>query len=180
MTLLSPLAVLWSSKILQVRVGDWPQQPENEGRPFPTFARLLACRGNPEGESDFSWTVDFAARRARARADMAPHLAEVERLKAQAVVLKEQLADLKKAQAAEKEPAAAREQLQALDKAAWDAQATADAIDAAIFDLKVVNPKAKVERVTRSSVQIIESIADYGQQVDVALARLKQLIRATA
>lgn len=111
---------------------------------------------------------------------MAPHLAEVERLKAQVVVLKEQLADLKKAQAAEKEPAAAREQLQALDKAAWDAQATADAIDAAIFDLKVVNPKAKVERVTRSSVQIIESIADYGQQVDVALARLKQLIRATA
>ena len=159
-------------------VGDWTQQPENEGRPFPTFARLLASRGTPEGESDFSWTVDFAARRAQARADMAPHLAEVELLKAQAVALKEQLADLKKAQATDHEQLAMREQLLALDKAARDAQAAADAIDAAIFDLKAVNPKAKVERDTRSSAQIIESIVDYGQQVDAALARLKKLMQA--
>lgn len=156
-------------------VGDWPQQPENEGRHFPTFARLLAGRGTPEGESDFSWTVDFAARRAQARADMAPHLAGVERLRAQAVALKEQLTDLKKARAADQEQAAVREQLLALEKAARDAQAAADAIDAATFDLKAVNPKAKVERDTRGSAQIIESIADYGRQVDAALWRLKQL-----
>lgn len=37
------------------------------------------------GESDFSWTVDFAARRAKAREEMAPHLAEVERLKIEGV-----------------------------------------------------------------------------------------------
>ena len=159
-------------------VSDWHQQQENEGRSFPTFARLLAQHGQPESDSDFSWTVDFTARRAQARADMAPHLAEVERLKAQAVSLKEQLADLKKAQASDQEQAAVREQLLALDKATREAQAAADAIDAATFDLKAVNPKARTERDTRSSGEIIESIADYGRQVDAALGRLKQLMQA--
>jgi type I restriction enzyme M protein len=51
-------------------VGDWSEQEENAGKPFPTFARMLAARGSLAGESDFSWCVDFAARRAKAREDM--------------------------------------------------------------------------------------------------------------
>jgi type I restriction enzyme M protein len=160
-------------------VGDWHEQEGKQGQAFPTFARLLARRGTPEADSDFSWTLDFTARRNQARAEMAPYLAEVERLQQVSVTLREQLAELKKAQAADPEQAAVREQLVATEKAMREAQAAADAIDAATFDLKAVNLKAKVERDTRSSAQIIESIADYGRQIDAALLRLRQLTLIT-
>lgn len=160
-------------------VGGWHEQEGKQGQAFPTFARLLARRGTPEADSDFSWTLDFTARRNQARAEMAPYLAEVERLQQVSVTLREQLAELKKAQAADPEQAAVREQLVATEKAMREAQAAADAIDAATFDLKAVNLKAKVERDTRSSAQIIESIADYGRQIDAALLRLRQLTLIT-
>ena len=50
----------------------WREDEENKDKPFPTFARLLFKRGRPEGESRYSWTVDFAVRRAKAREEMAP------------------------------------------------------------------------------------------------------------
>jgi type I restriction enzyme M protein len=46
----------------------------NAGKPFPSYARLLQQRGKPEGDSRYSWTVDFAARRAQARTEMRPLL----------------------------------------------------------------------------------------------------------
>lgn len=73
-------------------VGGWREQEGNTNEPFPTFARLLAQRDAKEGESDFSWSVDFAGRRAKARADSAPHLAGVERLKNTAVAVRDRLA----------------------------------------------------------------------------------------
>ncbi len=69
-------------------VGDWANQPGHAGRPFPTFARLLAQRGTAGADSALSWTVDFAARRAAAREAMAPHLAEAARLLARGVELR--------------------------------------------------------------------------------------------
>lgn len=82
-------------------VGDWPKQDGHEGKPFPTFARLISQRGLPEAESDFSWTVDFTARRAKAREDVAPHLAEVEKGINEAVAFKGKIATLKRAKASE-------------------------------------------------------------------------------
>src|ERR1700681_3242457 len=80
-------------------VGDWSEQEENAGTPFPTFARMLAARGSMAGESDFSWSIDFAALRAKAREDMAPHLAMVEKQKAEAVAFKDRLSALRKSDA---------------------------------------------------------------------------------
>jgi type I restriction enzyme M protein len=44
----------------------WLEDEANNGKLFPSYARLLPKRGTAEGESPYSWTVDFAARR-RAR-----------------------------------------------------------------------------------------------------------------
>ncbi len=155
--------------------GVWRELEGNAERPFPSFARMLAKRGTPEAESDFSWTVDFAARRTKARKDMAPHLAEVEKQKAEAVSLKDRLAALRKTKADDASLAACRDKLVIAEKAVREAQAKADAIDAAVYDLKAVNPCARVVRDTRTPVEIIESIANHGRTVEAALAKLRLL-----
>ena len=57
-------------------VAEWQEDEANAGNPFPSYASLLSRRGTPQGESRYSWTVDFAARRARAREEMQPLLEE--------------------------------------------------------------------------------------------------------
>ena len=169
--------VLEDAALPATLVGDWHEQSANTGKPFPTLARMLALRGTPEGDNDFSWTVDFTARRAKAREEMAPYLAEVEKLKNQAVALKEEIATLKKS-GNEAKLAACREQLAATEKAGRDAQGKADAIDATTFDLKAVNPRARVERDTRTPGEILDAIAVYGNTVASALNRLRALAAA--
>lgn len=154
-------------------VGEWRDQEGNADKPFPTFARLLAQRGTSGAESDFSWTVDFADRRTKAREEMAPYLTEVERLKLESVVLKDKIAALKRASSDDDALVECRDQLLAVDKAAREAQVAADVIDAGTFDLKAVNPRARVERDVRSPGEIIAAIAEHGRTVDAALARLR-------
>lgn len=57
---------------------------------------MRAKHGKPEAENDFSWTIDFSARCDKAREEMAPHLEEVEKQKNEFVVLKGEIATLKK------------------------------------------------------------------------------------
>lgn len=38
-------------------IGNWQDQEANQGKPFPSFARMLPKRGTPEGDSDFSWSI---------------------------------------------------------------------------------------------------------------------------
>ncbi|MDE3052164.1 MAG: N-6 DNA methylase, partial [Nitrospirota bacterium] len=154
-------------------VGDWREREGNAAKAFPTFARLLAQRDTAEGESDFSWSVDFTARRAKAREDMAPHLAEVEKQKKESVSLKDKIAALKRAKGSERAVEACRDELAVVEKASREAQAKADAIDAATFDLKAVNPRARVIRDTRSAVEILTSIEQEGQKVQAALSLLR-------
>lgn len=171
-------AVLDDAALPATLLGDWREREGNAAKSFPAFATLLGSRGTFAGESDFSWTVDFAARRAKARDDIAPHLAEVERRKLEAVGHKERLTALRKANASNAALTACRDALAAAEKAVRDAQARADAIDAAVYDLKAVNPRTHVVRDNRTSAEIIESIASHGRTVDAALARLKALLAA--
>ena len=157
-------------------VGDWRAQEVNTGKPFPTFARVLALRGTPDADSDFSWTVDFKARRAKAHEEMVPHRADTERLKNEAVALKEKIAALKKAKASDDALAKRRDELAAVEKAAREAQTKADTIDAVTFDLKAVNPRAKVERDTRTVADIMTSISDRQREIDAAMKKLKGLL----
>ncbi len=158
--------------------GAWREQAENLGQAYPSYARLLSQRGTAAAESDCSWTIDFSARRAKARDDMAPHLAEVERLRAQVVALKDKIAAQKKAGAKDELIVPLRDAVSQAEKAARDAQAKADAIDAAVYDLKAVNPRARVVRDSRTPQEVLAAIAAHGRAVDQALAKLHALMAA--
>jgi len=148
----------------------------NAGTPFPSFARLLAQRGTPAGGSRYSWTVDFAGRRAKAREEMQPLLDEAAGIKAEAVDLKEQLKRLKRDKAPEAEFEACVSQIGEKEKAARELEARAGAIDAAVFDLKAVNPNAIAKVDERTPQQIIQTIEAQGRIVEDALMRLRALL----
>ncbi len=69
-----------------------------------------------------------------------------------------------------------REALAACERALREAQARASAIDAATFDLKAVNPHARVERDERTPAQVLGAIQAHGAAVESALARLQALL----
>ena len=154
----------------------WRAQSGNEGQPFPTYARLLPSLTLPAAESACSWTSDFVTRRAKAREEMAPHLAEVDKQKVNAVALKDRIAVQKKLGAKDEIIHPLRAALVQAEKAAREAQAKADGVDSAVYDLKAVNPRARATRDTRKPAEIIEAIAAHGRALDNALATLRALI----
>lgn len=140
---------------------------------------MLQQRGTPGGDSRYSWTIDFAVRRAKARAEVLPLLNESAQIKATVVDLKEQLKRLKKDKASDDDQLALTTQILEREKAARDLETQAADIDAAVFDLKAVNPTAVVDMDTRKPQQIIDNIAAQGRIVSDALARLSALVQGT-
>src|SRR4029077_8582584 len=55
--------VLDDSELPTILTEAWLEDEANQGKPFPSYARLLSSRGTANAESPYSWTVDFAARR---------------------------------------------------------------------------------------------------------------------
>ena len=159
-------------------VAEWQEDEANAGNPFPSYASLLSRRGTPQGESRYSWTIDFAARRARAREEMQPLLEEAAGIKAEVVDLKEQLRRLKKEKADKEALSALIEQIREKEMAARELQTRAANIDAAVFDLKAVNPNAVTRVDERTPQEIIGSIEQQGRIVSAALARLTALLAA--
>ena len=159
-------------------VAEWQEDEANAGNPFPSYASLLPRRGTPQGESRYSWTIDFAARRARAREEMQPLLDEAAGIKAEVVDLKEQLRRLKKEKADKEALSALIEQIREKEMAARELQTRAANIDAAVFDLKAVNPNAVTRVDERTPQEIIGSIEQQGRIVSAALARLATLLAA--
>ncbi|MBX3637886.1 MAG: hypothetical protein KF683_21140 [Rubrivivax sp.] len=159
-------------------MADWQADEANAGKPFPNCARRLALRGTPQADSRWSWTVDFAARRARAREETQPLLDGAARLEAEVVGLKEQGKRLKKEKAEDDVLEAHDARIREKDKAARDLEAQAAAIDAAAFDLKAVNPNAVATVDDRTPAEIIASIDAQGCIVAAALARLSALLPA--
>jgi len=151
---------------------DWLADEATKDQLFPSYARMLRLRG----DSRYSWTIDFAARRAKAREEMQPLLDEVARIKSDVVDLKEQLKRLKKDKSAGAQAEAMEARIKAQDKAARDLEAKAAAIDAAVFDLKAVNPNAVTKTDSRTPQEIIANIEAQGRIVAEALGRLSQLM----
>ena len=159
-------------------VAEWQEDEANAGNPCPSYASLLPKRGTPQGESRYSWTIDFAARRARAREEMQPLLEEAAGIKAEVVDLKEQLRRLKKEKADKEALSALIEQIREKEMAARELQTRAANIDAAVFDLKAVNPNSVTRVDERTPQEIIGSIEQQGRIVSAALARLATLLAA--
>ncbi len=172
-------SLLDDAQLPAILTAAWLAVDANAGKSFPSYARMLAQRGTEAGASPYSWTVDFAARRAKARAEMQPLLDDAAHIKATVVELKEQLKRLKKDKASDAELLALSTEIQQKEKAARDLETQAADIDAAVFDLKAVNPTAVVEVDTRTPQQIIENIEAQGRIVADALARLNALMRTS-
>lgn len=169
-------SVLAEAQLPANLVTDWKEDETNAGKPFPSYASLLPKRGTPQGESRYSWTVDFAARRARAREEMQPLLDEAAAIKAEVVDLKEQLKRLKKEKVDREALSAGDGQIREKEKAAKDLETKAADIDAAVFDLKAVNPNAVTKVDDRTPQEIIGSIEQQGRIVSESLARLVRLL----
>lgn len=168
--------VLGDTQLPAILSMEWHKDERNVGQPFPSYARVLQQRGKPEGDSRYSWTVDFAARRAKAREEMRPLLDEAAQVKATVVDLKVRLKQLKKDKASDAELNAAEAQIREQDKAARDLETKASDIDAAVFDLKAVNPAVVANVDTRTPQQIIGSITAHGRIVSEALDKLAALM----
>jgi type I restriction enzyme M protein len=155
---------------------DWKEQEENAGKPFPSYARLLGKRGTTEADGRYSWTIDFALRRQKAREEMEPILTRASALKEEVVDLKEEQKRLKKANASDLDLTALASSISEKEKAARELEAQAAAIDATVFDLKAVNPNTVAKFDARSPAEVIRSIEDNGVIVSQALSRLSALI----
>ena len=165
-------SVLEETALPAALVSDWIADEANEGVPFPSYARVLAERG----DSRYSWTVDFAARRAKAREEMQPLLDKAASMRGAVVDLKESLKRLKKDKAAADKVEAIESAIREQDKAARDLEADAASIDAVVFDLKAVNPNAVTLVDDRTPGEIIGSIGEQGKIVALALDRLNALL----
>lgn len=154
-------------------VAEWREHQTNAGKPFPSYARLLKDRGTESGESRYSWTVDFNARRAKAREAMQPLLNEASQIKAAVIDLKIKLRSLKKEQA---DIVALEAQIRDKEKNARELENKAADIDAAIYDLKAVNPNAVAKIDNRTPQQIIRNIEAQGRIISEALTRLNMLL----
>lgn len=154
----------------------WFAGEANTGRPFPSYARLLADRGKESGESPYSWTIDFDARRKQAREDMQPFIDEAERRKVDVVTLKEKLKIVRKARESAEDIERLEVRIKEEEKAVREAQYKADAIGAGVFDLKAVNPNVVIKLDTRTPAEVIESIQEQAGVVLKSLQDLRSLL----
>jgi len=168
--------VLADTQLPAILKSEWLADSANAGGPFPSYARMLQQHGKPQGDSRYSWTVDFTDRRAKARAEMQPILDEAAQAKADVVDLKEQLRRLKKKEPNAPELLTLNTKILEKEKAARGLETHAADIDAAVFDLKAVNPTAVVDVDTRTPQQIIRNIEAQGRIVSAALTRLHALM----
>jgi type I restriction enzyme M protein len=169
-------SVLEDNQLPANLTSDWRENDETKDQPFPSYARVLKERGKPEGESRYSWTVDFAARRAKARDEMQPLLDEAAEIKATVVDLKERLKRLKKEKAGKEAIVALNAEIKEKEKSVRDLESKAADIDAAVFDLKAVNPNTVAKVDTRMPQEIISNIEEQGRIVSEALGRLRRLL----
>jgi len=168
--------VLADADLPRTLTGDWFENEDNQGKPFPSFARLRADHGTHDADSHFSWTVDFSARRAKAQADILPFLEAVKNLSEDLLPLKEKLKTLKKDKADKGKVAIVEEAIKAKEKAIREAQTKAADIDASVYDLKAVNPHIKAISDTRTVLEIIDNINFQGQIVATAMNNLRGLL----
>lgn len=142
---------------------------------FAKFFELLDKRGTPEAETEHSWTVDFAERKHKASEEAAPFRKEAGAQAEQARTLRDEAKALRKA-GKDKAADILLEKAQAADKANRDALGKAQAIEDAVYDLKAVNPREKKILDARTPAQLLEAIAERGEEVEAALAALRALL----
>jgi len=168
--------IIDDSKLPATLTSNWLEDEEVRDEPFPTYAKMLAHRATPNGESRYSWTVDFAARRAEAREKMQPHREKVAELRENIIPLKEEFKVLKKEQKNRKEIEALEERINTIEREIREKEAIISDIDAKVFDLKAINPNSVTKIDTRTTLEIIENIEEQSKIVENVIGKLKILL----
>jgi type I restriction enzyme M protein len=164
------------SKLPSTLTGEWLEDENVKDEPFPTYTKMLATKG----ESRYSWTIDFAARRAEAWEKMQPLKERVAELREENIPLKEKLKVLKKDKKDKSEIEALEEKISGIEKEIKEHENIISDIDAKVFDLKAVNPNAVVKVDTRTTLEVIENIETQSKIVKDAMSKLKKLLDQTA
>jgi len=144
---------------------------------FDEFFELLANRG----ESERSWTIDFATRLQTALAEAQPFREKAAELRVLASKLESDLVELRKEKQFRTEKQRedielAESRLKERVREAREADSKALAIENAVYDLKAVNPNRVVQEDTRTPLEILQAIEEKGREADSALAKLQTLL----
>lgn len=139
--------IIEDSKLPATLTAVWSEDENLKDESFPTYAKMLATKG----ESRYSWTHDFAARRADAWEKMQPHKEKVAELREANIPLKEQLKVFKKEKKDKPTIDALAGKISGIEKEIKKQEAIIADIDAKVFDLKAVNPNAVVKVDTRTA-----------------------------
>ncbi len=161
---------IWYYDLSDVKVGK--KKPLTQAA-FEEFFKLFPTRG----DSERSWTVDFAARLEKALEDAKPFRENGILLTAEAKVLENCLRENRKGK--KKTPEAVKQDEDAwkkIERNARESQSRAQEMEDAAYDLKAVNPNRKREEDTRTPAELLDLIATKGEEADAALARLRKLI----
>ncbi len=164
-----PTERIWYFDLSDVKVG---KKSPIALRNFEEFFKLLPKRG----DSQQSWTVDFAARQQKALEEARPYRETAANLAAQAKTFADEIREKKKSKHPDKPALAAlEEKAKALDREARETQAKADSIEDAAFDLKAVNPNRVSQEDKRTPQELLAFIAQKGLEADTALEQLSRL-----
>lgn len=169
---------IWYYDLSDIKVGK--KTPLTLGH-FDKFLELLRSRG----DSEKSWTIDFAADLQAALQEAQPFREKAAEARDLADRIDDDLVALRKAQQPRTEDQRKRielteTRLKTALREARDAEAKATAIENAVYDLKAVNPHRVVQEDTRSPAEIISEIEARGVEADDALSRLRSLIVETS
>lgn len=164
--------ILDDSKLPAALTGEWLDDEEVKDESFPTYAKMLASKG----ESRYSWTIDFAGRRAEAWEKMQPYKERTAELREENILLKEQLKVFKKDKKDKEEIETLEEKISGIEKEIKEQEAIISDIDAKVFDLKAVNPNAVVKVDTRTTLEVIENIETQSKVVEESMSKLKLLL----
>jgi type I restriction enzyme M protein len=162
-----PTEKIWYYDLSNIKVGKRAPLTQAD---FEDFFRLVSTRG----DSEKSWTIDIAARQVEAEAKAAPLEEETETLSQQAAELRDRLAALKKVKKQDTEEYREIEKsAKELEKEARELKNQAQAIKDAVYDLKAVNPNAKLEEDDRTPEELLDFIEAKGREVAEILASLR-------
>jgi len=167
--------IIDDSKLPKTLTGEWLEDEIVKDEPFPTYAKMLATKG----ESRYSWTIDFTARRAEAWEKTQPYKERVADLREENIPLKEQLKVFKKEKKDKDEIETLEEKISSIEKEIKEQENIISDIDAKVFDLKAVNPNAVVKVDTRTTLEVIENIETQSKIVKDAMSKLKRLLDQT-
>ena len=164
-----PTEQIWYYDLSDVKVG---KKSPLTLKHFEDFAAKLATRA----DSDRSWTVDLATRRAKAAEEALP-FREMSRGKMrEADRAKDELGELKKAKPRnEAKVADAEATVRDLLKQAREATSKADDIENAVYDLKAVNPHRKSDADLRTPAELLDLVEAKGVEIAEALKKLRAL-----